>query len=97
MLEDTLRLGSIEVILDISITHEMSWPSVEDFWERMTRDGPWYSRRVQFGDAYMEEAKRRFISLGKYDEKNSKGMAMPLKHRPIARLIVLQRQIAPCL
>jgi len=97
VLEDALHLGSTEVILDTSVTHEMSWPNVEDFWERMTRDGPRYSRRVQLGDAYMEEAKGRFMSLGKYDENNSKEMAMPLKHRPTARLIVLQRQITPCL
>jgi hypothetical protein len=95
VLEDALHLGSAQVLLDTSITHEMSWPSVEDFWERMTRDGPWYSRRVQLGDAYMEEAKRRFISLGKDDERNSE--KMPLKHRPVARLIVLQRQITSCL
>ncbi|KAG7670491.1 hypothetical protein KSW81_003054 [Nannochloris sp. 'desiccata'] len=85
VLEDVLRLCSTEVILDTSITHEMSWPSVEDFWERMTRDGPWYSRRVQLGDAYMAEAKKRFMSLGKYDERNSEEMAMPLKHSPVAR------------
>lgn len=97
VLEDVLRLCSTEVILDTSITHEMSWPSVEDFWERMTRDGPWYSRRVQLGDAYMAEAKKRFMSLGKYDERNSEEMAMPLKHSPVARLIVLRRQITPCL
>ena len=69
----------------------MSWPSANDFWEKMTRAGPWYSRRVQLGDAYMEEAKERFMAAGKY----SKTDEILLKHRPIARLIVLRRQITP--
>jgi hypothetical protein len=98
LLEDLVHLGDTKIILDKQLIHEMSWPSVDDFWEKMTRSGPWYSRRVQFGDAYMEEAKKRFMAIGKYknDDENFSS-AVPLKHRPVARLIVLRRQITPAL
>jgi hypothetical protein len=95
VLENALQLGNTEVILDTTIAHEMTWPSVHDFWERMTRDGPWYSRRVQLGDAYMDEAKKRFLLAGKYSTDGAE--TTPLKHRPVARLIVLRRQITPSL
>lgn len=88
--------SSTTVVLDTTITHEMSWPNADDFWEIMTRSGPWYSRRVQLGDAYMEEAKERFMAAGKYSESGGESK-MPLKHRPSARLIILRREITSSL
>jgi hypothetical protein len=91
LLDNTLQLGNIKVILDTHISHEMSWDNPEEFWERMTRDGPWHSRRLQLGDGYMAEAKERFMLAGKYNERRPE----PLIHRPAARLIVLRRESTP--
>lgn len=79
------------VILDELISHEMVWPSVADYWEVMTRGGPWYSRRLELGDEKMEETRQQFMT-GPYADPNA-----PLKHSPNARLVVLRRNLMPSL
>ena len=68
------------------IAHEMAWPSADEFWEVMTRGGPWAARRLKLGDAHMDGLKARWLAAGGFDAR------APLAHSPCARHITLRRR-----
>ena len=87
LLEGAAAAGGGAVLQDLRIPHDMSWPDAEAFWEAMTRAGPWHARRLQHGDAHMEELRARFLGGGWAAERRRR----PLRHTPSARLVVLRR------
>jgi hypothetical protein len=76
-----------ELLYDQRVAHEMAWPSVDAFWEGMTRAGPWHARRMQRGDAHMEELRQAFM-------RGYPDPVTPLVHAPNARLLALRRRPA---
>ena len=76
------------VVADAGVTHAMTWPSVNEFWEGMKRAGPWYSRRLQQGDSVMDAARAAFGAPGGGFEDGG----APVRHAPRARLLVVRRQ-----
>lgn len=78
----------VQVARDERVPHAMEWPSVDAFWQAMTRAGPWHSRLLQLGEERMEELRVQFMA-GYPDP------AAPLGHRPEARLVCLQRGPGP--
>lgn len=78
----------VQLVRDERVAHEMAWPSVAAFWQAMTRDGPWHSRLLHFGEAHMDELRVRFMA-GYPDE------SAPLEHSPEARLVCLRRGPPP--
>lgn len=81
---DGLPAAGGAVVADAGVTHEMTWPSVDEFWEGMTRAGPWYSRRLQQGDGAMDAARAAFGAPGGGFEDGG----APVRHAPRARLLV---------
>lgn len=84
-----LRAGA-DLLYDTLLSHDISWPSPEACWHVMTCGGPWHARRLQHGDAHMDDLQRRWMRLGGFQA------GKPLLHAPRARLVVLRKPVAAC-
>lgn len=85
LLDRVVQAGA-EIVTDTLTSHCMTWGSAEEFWQVMTKSGPWHVRRLKFGDAQMDVLKASFFS-GFTDTKE------PLVHKPFARLLVLKKPL----
>ncbi len=83
LLSEIYKEGGM-VCEDRLIQHTMVWENVDEFWEIMTRAGPWHARRVQIGEKGMETMKAKYM-------KFFESLDTSLEHAPKARLLVITK------
>jgi hypothetical protein len=81
VLQKAKELG--QVVKDQYISHDIEWESVDQFWNVMTKAGPWHAMRLKRGDEFVDELK---------DDVCAAFGDGPIVHRARARLLILRRQ-----
>ena len=81
VLQKANELGT--VVQDRYICHDIQWESVDQFWDAMTRSGPWHAMRLKRGDEFVDGLKDDVCAVFGGDG--------PVTHQARARLLVLRR------
>jgi ubiquinone/menaquinone biosynthesis C-methylase UbiE len=76
------RAGA-QVLHDETIASEIQWEDPDQFWNAMTRSGPWHRIRLTRGDEFVDGLKREYCSIYPTDR--------PVLHSPSARLLVFRK------
>lgn len=79
-----LGLGAV-LVADERPSFAMHWACIQEFWQVMTKAGPWHARSLQMGEDHMSALKQDF--LAEYTNSDTDSVV----HHPRARLIVIQK------
>jgi SAM-dependent methyltransferase len=74
------------IVRDEFISHIMKWEDADEFWNGMTRSGPWHAMRLNRGDDFVDSLK---------DEVCAAFGDGPFVHQARARLLVVRRGPQP--
>lgn len=80
---DTLKAAGAEMLEDRFVTHVISWNDPAQFWNGMTRSGPWQAARLKRSDEFVDGLREEFCSAFEPSE--------PLVHSPTARMLAFRR------
>jgi SAM-dependent methyltransferase len=71
------------VLKDTYLSHPIEWDNVDQFWNGMTRSGPWHAMRLTRGEDFVDSLKEEFCQ--------GFSASKPIVHTARARILVLQR------
>jgi SAM-dependent methyltransferase len=71
------------LVKDTYLSHQIEWENIEQFWNGMTRSGPWHATRLTRGEDFVDSIKEEFCQ--------GFSASKPIVHTARARMLVLQR------
>lgn len=80
----SLARKEAHIVTDEFRVHEMEWSSKDEFWNAMTRAGPWNAARLKRGDEFVDSLQETVCSVFA-DNDN-------VVHKSRARLLVLRKK-----